>query len=84
MKKFALVLAATTLLPLAACNRTPTEQAADNLSDNLEVQADNLEAMSENAADMGDANTAAALDNASEATENRADAVETNVENTSM
>jgi hypothetical protein len=84
MKKFAVILAAASLVSVAACNRTPTEQAADNLSDNLEVQADNLEAASENAADAGDANPAAALENASEATENRADAVETNVENTSL
>ena len=51
MKKFAVILAAASLVSVAACNRTPTEQAADNLSDNLEVQADNLEAMADNAAD---------------------------------
>lgn len=81
MKKIALVLAAVGLVSVAACNRTPTEQAADNLSDNLEMQADNLEAMADNAATPAQANM---LMNASEATENRADAVETNVENTSM
>jgi len=81
MKKFALVAVAASLISVAACNRTPTEAAADNVSDNLEVQADNLEAMSENAATPGEA---AALENASENAENAADAVENNVENTSM
>jgi len=81
MKKFALAAVAVSLLSVAACNRTPTEAAADNLSDNLEIQADNLEAMSENAATPAQA---AALENASENTENAADAVENNVENTSM
>ena len=81
MKKIAFVLAAAGLVSVAACNRTPTEQAADNLSDNLEVQADNLEAMADNATT---ANDQAALLNASENVENQADAVENNVENTSM
>lgn len=81
MKKIALVLAAAGLVSVAACNRTPTEQAADNLSDNLEIQADNLEAMSEAAPTE---NAEDALENASENVENQADAVETNVENTSM
>lgn len=81
MKKIAFVLAAAGLVSVAACNRTSTEQAADNLSDNLEVQADNLEAMADNATT---ANDQAALLNASENVENQADAVENNVENTSM
>ena len=81
MKKIAFVLAAAGLMSVAACNRTPTEAAADNVSDNMEVQADNLEALSENA---GSANEAMALENASENVENQADAVETNIENTSM
>jgi hypothetical protein len=81
MKKFAVILAAASLVSVAACNRTPTEAAADNVSDNLEMQADNLEAMADNATTE---NGAAALENASEATENRADAVENTVENTSM
>jgi hypothetical protein len=81
MKKFAVILAAASLVSVAACNRTPTEAAADNVSDNLEMQADNLEAMADNATTE---NGAAMLENASEATENRADAVENNVENTSL
>jgi len=81
MKKSAIVLAAAGLISLGACNRTPTEAAADNASDNLEMVADNLEAQADNATD---ANTAAALDNASERAEDKADAIENSVENTSM
>lgn len=81
MKKIAFVLAAAGLMSVAACSRTPQESAADNLSDNMELQADNLEALADNAATE---NEAAALENASENVENQADAVETNVENTSL
>lgn len=81
MKKIAFVLAATSLMSLGACNRTPKEAVADNVSDNMEMQADNMQAMADNAATP---NQAAALDNASEAMENKADAVETNVEHTSQ
>jgi hypothetical protein len=81
MKKIALVLAAAGLVSVAACNRTPTEAAADNLSDNLEMQADNLEAAADNTSNAAEA---AALTNASENVENQADAVENTVENTSM
>ena len=81
MKKITVLFAAAGLMSVAACNRTPTEAAADNVSDNMEMQADNLQAMSDNASNPADA---AALDNASENMENQADAVENNVENTSM
>lgn len=81
MKKIALVLAAVGLVSVAACNRTPTEAAADNVSDNLEVQADNLQAAAD---ETSNAAEAAALTNASENIENQADAIENNVENTSM
>lgn len=81
MKKIAIVFAAAGLMSVAACNRSPQEAAADNVSDNMEVQADNLEAMADNAATPGEA---AALTNASENVEDQADAVENSVENTSM
>lgn len=81
MKKIALVLATAGLFSVAACNRTPTEAAADNVSDNLEMQADNLEAQADNTAN---ASEAAALTNASENLEDQSDAIENNVENTSM
>ena len=80
VKKIAFVLAAASLMSVAACNRTPTEAAADNASDNLEMQADNLEAMADNTTGA----EAASLTNASEALENKADAVENTVENTSL
>lgn len=80
MKKIALVAVAAGLMSVAACNRTPTEQAADNVSDNMEMQADNLEDMADNAT----GNDAAALTNASENMEDQSDAVENKVENTSM
>lgn len=80
MKKIAFVLAAASLMSVAACNRTPTEAAADNYSDNLEMAADNLEA----AADDANGATADALMNASENMEDKADAVENTVENTSL
>jgi hypothetical protein len=81
MKKIAVILAAAGLVSVAACNRTPTEAAADNVSDNMEVQADNLQDMADNTAD---ANQAAALTNASENMEDQADRVENSTENTSL
>jgi hypothetical protein len=81
MKKFAVVLAAVGLMSVAACNRTPTEAAADNVSDNLEAQADNLQDLADNASTDAQA---AALTNASENAEDQSDAVENSVENTSL
>ena len=81
MKKIAFVLAAASLMSVAACNRTPTEAAADNVSDNLEMAADNLEAAAD---DTSNDAAAAALTNASENLEDKADAVENSVENTSL
>ena len=37
MKKIALVAVAAGLMSVAACNRSATEKAADNASDNMEV-----------------------------------------------
>lgn len=81
MKKIAFVLAAASLMSVAACSRSPQEAAADNVSDNMEIQADNLEAMADNAATESQE---AALMNASENMEDQADAVENSVENTSL
>lgn len=81
MKKIAFVLAAASLMSVAACSRSPQEAAADNVSDNLEMQADNLEAAADNATTE---NGAMALENASEGLEDKADAVENSVENTSL
>ena len=76
MKKIALVAIAAGLMSVAACNKTPTEAAADNVSDNMEAQADNLGAMADNATGA----EAAALSNASENVEDQADAVENSAE----
>lgn len=81
MKKIAFVLAAAGLMSVAACNRSPQEAAADNVSDNMEMQADNLQAQSENATNPAEA---AMLHNESENVENQSDAVENNAEHTSM
>ncbi len=59
------------VLALAACNNTPTEQAADNIEANAEATADNLEDMADNAT------TEAGED----ALENQADAVRADGEN---
>jgi cytochrome c556 len=80
MKKIALVAVAAGLMSVTACNKTPTEAAADNVSDNMEAQADNLGAMADNATGAD----AAALTNASENMEDQADAVENSVENSSL
>ena len=81
VKKIAFVLAAASLMSVAACSQTPTEAAADNASDNMEMQADNLGAMAE---ETDNAAAAAALTNASENVEDQADAVENTVENSSL
>ena len=86
MKKFTLVLAATGLLALAACNKTPEAQnvidAGDNAmseiantADNLEATADNAVAAVDNAADNATAAVENATDNAVAAVENSTDAV---------
>ena len=70
MNKYALLLAATGLMSLAACNKSPEAQAVDNnaalIEDSLENAADNMEALADNTADT----------NASEAMENAADNLE--------
>ena len=76
MKKIALVAIAAGLMSVAACNKTPTQAAADNVSDNMEAEADNLGAMADNATGA----EAAAISNASENMEDQADAVENSAE----
>jgi hypothetical protein len=81
MKKFTLVLAATGLLALAACNKTPEAQnvidAGDNAAAALENTADNLEAVADNS--MGA--VANATDNAAATVSNAADAVKSETTN---
>lgn len=49
MKKIFVLGIAAGLASLAACNSTPTEQAADNIEANSEAVADNLEEAADNA-----------------------------------
>jgi hypothetical protein len=73
MKKFTLILAATGLLALSACNKTPEAQnvidAGDNAMTEIANTSDNLEATADNATNA----VAAAGDNAVAAVSNAAD-----------
>ena len=81
MKKFTLILAATGLLALSACNKTPEAQnvidAGDNAMSEIANTADNLEATADNAT----ANVAAVADNAMGAVENATDNAVAAIEN---
>ena len=81
MKKMTLVLAATGLLALSACNKTPEAQnvidTGDNVAAALDNTADNLEATADNATGMA-ANT---IENAADATKNAADTVKDQASN---
>lgn len=76
MKKLSLVLVATGLLALSACNKTPAEQvvdnAADNASEQIENAADSLEAAADNATNEA---TEATLENAADNLHDAADNV---------
>lgn len=50
MKKMIVLSLVAGLVSLSACNKTPREQAADNIEANSEAVADNLDAMADNAA----------------------------------
>lgn len=61
---------------LAACNNSPTEQAADNIEANAEMTADNLEEAADNAStEAGEDNLENAADATREAGEENADAI---------
>jgi hypothetical protein len=81
MKKFTVVLAATGLLALAACNKTPEAQnvidTGGNAAAALENTADNLEAVADNTTGAA----ANAIGNAAEATSNAADTVKAEATN---
>lgn len=81
MKKFTVALAATGLLALAACNKTPEAQnvidAGDNaataLANTTDAMGNEMEATADNAVN--------AMGNAAEATTNAADAVKAEATN---
>jgi uncharacterized lipoprotein len=62
MKLTSTLAIALALGALAACNKSPTDQAADNIEANYDNAADTMEANVDNAADAMQANTANAAD----------------------
>ena len=52
MKTTTILAIALGLGSLAACNKSPQEQTADNIEANADNAADNMQANAENAADM--------------------------------
>ena len=60
---------------LAACNKNPTEQTADNIEANAENTADTIEANADNASDMMQANADNAADMVRNEGDQKADAV---------
>ena len=62
MKTTTVLAIALGLGTLAACNKSPTEQTADNIEANAESTADTMETNVDNAADAMQANTENAAD----------------------
>src|SRR3954464_10876161 len=75
MKTTTILAIALGLGSLAACNKSPTEQTADNIEANAENTADTIEANADNAADTMQANAENAADAVRNAGDNQADAV---------
>jgi uncharacterized lipoprotein YajG len=86
MKKMILAVAATGLLSLAACSKSPEAQAVANnaemMQDALDNAADNLEAMAD---DTSNTAAAASMENQAEAlkqaSENVGDAADAKIDN---
>ena len=62
MKTTTILAIALGLGSLAACNKSPTEQTADNIEANADNSADTIEANADNASDMMQANADNAAD----------------------
>lgn len=81
MKHFRIFAVTVGLMGLAACNNSPTEQAADNIEANAEMTADNLEEMADNASTDARENS---LENSADVTreqgEEKADATRTSAD----
>lgn len=79
MKLSRLALVGLGVVALAACNRSPTQNAADNVRDAAQNQADALQNQASNMVDAAQ-NRADALENRAsnivDAAENRADRIE--------
>jgi hypothetical protein len=81
MKSITILAIALGAASLAACNKSPQEQTADNIEANAENVADNIEASADNAS----ANIQASADNSADAVRNagdqKADAVRNSTDN---
>ena len=86
MKKIAFVLAATGLMSVAACSKSPeaaaVENNADMLADNMEAQADNIDALADNTSNASaEATLENSADNINAAADNVRDAAEEKADN---
>lgn len=68
---------------LAACNKSPQTQAADNYEANVDANADNMVANVDNAADNMTASSDNAADSMKDAAKNKADAMKDAADNKS-
>ena len=85
MKTIVTSAAAAGLLSLSACNQNATEQAAENLEANADMQAENLEAAAENAStEAGESALENQADATREAAENKATDLTTNDADTNL
>jgi regulator of protease activity HflC (stomatin/prohibitin superfamily) len=75
MKTTTIFAIALGLGSLAACNKSPQEQTADNIEANAENTADTIEANADNAADTMQANAENTADMVRNQGENKADSV---------
>ena len=75
MKTTTILAIALGLGSLAACNKNPKEQTADNIEANAENTADTIEANADNAADTMQANADNAADTVRNVGEQKADSV---------
>jgi len=82
MKTTTVLAIALGLGSLAACNKSPQQQAADNYEANVDNSADQMEANVDNAADNMTANADNASDAMKAAADNKSDAMKNAADNT--
>jgi hypothetical protein len=82
MKTTTILVIALGLGSLAACNKNPQQQAADNYEANADNAADQMEANVDNAADQMTANADNASDQMKAAADNKSDAMKNAADNT--
>ena len=81
MKTTTILAIALGLGSLAACNKSPQQQAADNYEANADNAADQMEANVDNAADQMTANADNASDAMKAAADNKSDAMKNAADN---